>query len=110
MLQNQYFFSIIKSLYYDTLPYCFGSKSNKSLTLPQENPRPGKSPIAISFINNVAHSSRYSLKPTVWSICITYFPHSLFVFYGINELQIIGFKSSDVYVVSFKVIITEVRI
>jgi hypothetical protein len=34
----------------------------------------------------------------------------LFVFYGINELQIIGFKSSDVYVVSFKVIITEVRI
>jgi hypothetical protein len=54
MLQNQYFVSIIKSLYYDTPPALLFLDQNQinQLTLPQENPRPGKSPIAIAcFIN-----------------------------------------------------------
>jgi hypothetical protein len=39
MLQNQYFFSIIKSLYYDTHPALLFLDQNQinQLTLPQEN-------------------------------------------------------------------------
>jgi hypothetical protein len=75
MLQNQYFvFDYqVPVLRYPPALLFFGSKSNKSINLP-ENPRPGKSPIAIAWLHKypVAHSrDTASLKPTVWSICIT---------------------------------------
>jgi hypothetical protein len=51
MLQKHIFFSIIIVLYYDTHPaLLFLDQKSNQLTLPQEN-CPGKSPIAIAFIN-----------------------------------------------------------